>query len=239
MAVAEGFRRLGRIRFDEAAVRMRQIHAKVMEPDLLARDVAIRLAKIRLGVTRTMAQRHKHLAGSRRCLGHILTHNRIAAGKSPFSSKTLENPLRRVALLLVHAAVFFKDGVDPRHLRAEFLRSRPFAPPVAGRNRKLKHLRDRVPVNAKPRCRLPPAQPVHHHCPPDPGIEFHCKHPSSPSMPVMDIEKAYQDRYTLAPRSRRHRPAQWYTLQPLFIILASSNSGGGNGMQILTAKDAK
>jgi len=36
-------------------------------------------------------------------------------------------------------------------------------------------------------------------------------------MPVMDIEKAYQDRYTLAPRSRRHRPAQWYTLQPLFI----------------------
>ena len=41
-------------------------------------------------------------------------------------------------------------------------------------------------------------------------------------MPVMDIETAYQDRYTLAPRSRRHRPAQWYTLQrytlpPLFI----------------------
>ena len=73
--------------------------------------------------------------------------------------------------------------------------------PVARRNRILKHLRDRVPMNAKPLRRLTPAQPVHHHRPPDPGIEFHCEHPSSPSMPAMDIEKAYQDRYTLAPRS--------------------------------------
>ena len=83
-----------------AAVRVRQIHTKVMEPDLLACDVAIRFAKIRLGgtsqrfqqakpvgmarggVTRTMAQRHEHLAGAQRCLRHILTHNRIPAGKS-------------------------------------------------------------------------------------------------------------------------------------------------------------
>ena len=64
MAITEGFRCLGRIRPDEAAVRMRQIHAEVMEPDLLARDVTVSFAKIRLRVTRTMAQRHKHLAGA-------------------------------------------------------------------------------------------------------------------------------------------------------------------------------
>ena len=55
MTVTEGFRRLSGICFDEAAVRVRQIHAKVMEPDFLARYVAIRFAKIRLGVARTMA----------------------------------------------------------------------------------------------------------------------------------------------------------------------------------------
>jgi hypothetical protein len=58
-------------------------------------------------------------------------------------------------------------------------------------------------MNAKPPRRLTPAQPVHHHRPPDPGIEFHCEHPSGPAMPGTDIEKPYQDRYTLAPLSRR------------------------------------
>jgi hypothetical protein len=58
-------------------------------------------------------------------------------------------------------------------------------------------------MNAKPPRRLTPAQPVHHHRPPDPGIEFHCEHPSGPSMPGTDIEKPYQDQYTFEPLSRR------------------------------------
>ena len=65
---------------------------------------------------------------------------------------------------------------------------------------------------------IPAAQPVHHHGASDPGIEFHCEHPSSPSMPGVDIEKAYQDRYTLAPPPKAgSTPVQWYTLPPLFI----------------------
>jgi hypothetical protein len=47
MAIAESFRRLGGIGLGEAAVRVRQIDAKEMQPDLLARDITIRLAKIR------------------------------------------------------------------------------------------------------------------------------------------------------------------------------------------------
>ena len=103
MAIAKGLRRLGGIGFDETAVRVRQVHAKIMEPDLLARDIAVRLAEIRLGVARTMAQRHEHLAGPLHCLRHILAHDRVAAGKSFFVPQPVENPMRGVALLFMNA----------------------------------------------------------------------------------------------------------------------------------------
>ena len=190
MAVAEGFRRLGWIGLDEAAVRVRQIHAKVMKADLLARDIGVRLAKIRLRMPRAMAQGNEHLARAQHGPRHILPHDRVAAGKSFFIPQPFENPLRRVALLLVHAPVVFKDLVDPRHIRTKLLRRWPLAPPVARRNRILKHLRDRVAMNAKALRRLPAAQPVHHHRASYPGIEFHCEHPSGLSMPFKDIELA-------------------------------------------------
>jgi hypothetical protein len=38
--------------------------------------------------------------------------------------------------------------------------------------------------------RFPTAQPVHHHRASYPGIEFHCEHPSSLSMPFKGIEAA-------------------------------------------------
>jgi hypothetical protein len=65
-------------------------------------------------------------------------------------------------------------------------------------NRMPKPFRDRVPVNTKPRRRLSATQAVHHHRASDIGTEFHCKHPSSLSMPGMDIGKPYQYLYTLA-----------------------------------------
>jgi hypothetical protein len=61
-----------------------------------------------------MAQRHEHLASAQRCLRDVLAHNRVAAGKSTFISQPLENPMRRVALLLVNRAIAFKDCVDRR-----------------------------------------------------------------------------------------------------------------------------
>ena len=62
----------------------------------------------------------------------------------------------------------------------ERLRGRPLPPPIARRDRKLQHLRNRVAMNVKPLCGLPAAQPIHHHRTSYPGIEFHCEHPSSP-----------------------------------------------------------
>ena len=98
--------------------------------------------------------------------------------------------MRRMALLLMDAAVAFKHGVDPGHKRPELLRHRPLAPAIARRNRKLKHLGDRVPMNAKALRRLPAAQTLNHHRASDPGIKFHCEHPSSLSMPFKGIETA-------------------------------------------------
>src|SRR5271157_4913042 len=60
MAIAKGFRCFGRIRLDETAIRVRQIHAKIMEPNLLATNVPVRLAKIRLRVAWAMAQWHEN-----------------------------------------------------------------------------------------------------------------------------------------------------------------------------------
>src|ERR1700732_1062788 len=190
MALAKGFSGLGRIALDEAAIRVRQVHAKIMEPDLLARDIRIRLAKIRLRVARSMAQWHEHLASAERRPCHVLAYNRVSAGKPFLDPQPLENPMRRVALLLVDTSVIFQDLVDPRHVRTELLRCRPLPPPIARRNRELEHLRDRVPMNAKSLRCLPAAQPVHHHRASYPGIEFHCEHPFGPSMPFRGIESA-------------------------------------------------
>src|ERR1700730_12403830 len=97
---------------------------------------------------------------------------------------------RRMALLLVNALVVIQDLVDRRHIRTKLLRHWTFTPPIARRNRKLEHLRDCVPMNAKALRRLPAAQPVNHHRSAYPGIEFHCEHPFGLSMPFKDIESA-------------------------------------------------
>ena len=110
--------------------------------------------------------------------------------------------------------VLFLTGY-PLHQRR---RRRPLAPPISRRNGKTQHLRDRIPMNAKPLRRFPAAQPINYHCVSDLGIKFHCEHPSSPSMPINGIETAYKDRYTFAPPSKRSaQPVQWYTLRPRFI----------------------
>ena len=79
---AKGLRCLRRVGFDKTTVRVRQVHAQIMEPHFFARDIAIRLAKVRLRVTGTMAQRHEHFTRPLHCLRNILAHDRIAARKA-------------------------------------------------------------------------------------------------------------------------------------------------------------
>lgn len=132
--IAESLCRLRRVGFDKTTVRVRQVHAQIIEPHLFARNIAIRLTKVCLRVTRTMAQRHEHLTGTLRGLRYVLAHDCITAGEAFLSPQPLENPVRRVALLLVNRAVALQNFVNPSHERAELLGSGPFAPPVARRN---------------------------------------------------------------------------------------------------------
>src|SRR6201988_2662493 len=178
-----------------------------MEANLLAPDVPIRFAKIRLCMARTMAQRNKHLLPSQPRLREILAHDRVAAGKALLIPQPLENPPRRVPLLLMNLAVFFENGIDPRHIWPQRLRYRPFTPPVAGWNGKTQHLRDRVAVDAKPLCRFPSAQPINHHRASDLGIQFHCEHPSSPSMPSSGTKMAYKGLVHFCPAFTAQRTA--------------------------------
>ena len=63
VAVEEGLDPLGRVRLDEAGIRVRQIETEEMDllPD--AADHRYRLAKVGLGVAGRMGERHEHLAG--------------------------------------------------------------------------------------------------------------------------------------------------------------------------------
>jgi hypothetical protein len=82
LAIAESFRRLGEIGLGEAAVRVRQMDAKEMQPDLLARDITIRLARIRPRATGAIPQWHARLGA--RHGQPTYSRNRGAAGKFLF-----------------------------------------------------------------------------------------------------------------------------------------------------------
>src|SRR5262249_27936283 len=68
--------------------------AKIMEANLLAPDLPIRFAEIRLCMARTMAQRYKHLPPPQHRLGYIFAHDRITAGKALLVPQSLKNPAR-------------------------------------------------------------------------------------------------------------------------------------------------
>ena len=87
----------------------------------------IRLAKVRLGMTRRVRQRHEHLPQTKVPFANVILHDRLLAREAMFVTKTLEDPLRRVPLLAVNRAILFQNAVDDirerRQLRA--LRRRP------------------------------------------------------------------------------------------------------------------
>src|SRR2546430_9542579 len=111
-------------------------------------------------------------------------------GVSVASIKTTSKtwPLAATALRPGNRKVLLRASVFSHHLMLRYAALSLM--PIARRNRKLEHHRDRVPMNAKALRRLPAAQPVHHHRASYPGIEFHCEHPFGLSMPFKDIETA-------------------------------------------------
>src|SRR6476620_12739542 len=100
MAIAERFRRLRRIAHNKAGVRVRQVESEEVNLALCATDDADRLPEIGLRMPRRMYERHEHLLRSLPPPGHIILHDRDATREAVLISQPLENPLRRMLLLL-------------------------------------------------------------------------------------------------------------------------------------------
>ena len=109
-----------------------------------------------------MAQWHEHLPRPQHLRRCILTHDRVATAKALFVPQPLENPMRRVTLFLVNAAVAFKNGVNPRHKRSKLPGRRPAgrggAPRPAAAPRRDRPGSNKVHVATSVPIVLPPAQ---------------------------------------------------------------------------------
>ena len=112
-------RRAGR---NKAGIAVRKRHDEKMRAMHDAGNDRIRLAKVRLGMTRRVRQRHEHLPQTKVPFANVILHDRLLARAAMFVTKTLEDPLRRVPLLAVNRAILFQNAVDDirerRQLRA-------------------------------------------------------------------------------------------------------------------------
>ena len=130
MAVAERLGRLGRVRLDEERIPVRQRHGEEVQ---LAPDpayLAERLAEVHLGVPGRMRQGHEHLLGPALLLPNVVGDDGDAAGEAVLVAQPLEDPLRRVPLLLRKGPVRLKDLVDDREERVELRAHRGLRSPV-------------------------------------------------------------------------------------------------------------
>src|SRR5947208_1141580 len=100
VAVAECFRRLRRIAHHKAGVRVRQVKSEEVDLALRATDDADRFPEVGLRMPRRMHQRYEHLLRSLPPAGHVILHDRDPTREAVLISQPLENPLRRMLLLL-------------------------------------------------------------------------------------------------------------------------------------------
>src|SRR5271167_164251 len=178
VAVAEGFCRLCRIADHEAGVRVRQIKSEEVDLALYTTDDADRFTKVCLSMPRRMHQRHKHLLSPLTPAGHVILHNRDAACEAVFVPKPLEDPFRRMQLLLRPRLVVPENAVDHWNKWIKLRLRRRLLAHVTRRHRELHHLVHSPRINPEPaRCR-PLAQSLNSNRMPHLQIEIHVLHPS-------------------------------------------------------------
>ena len=123
-------------------------------------DDNIGLAEVRLGLTRRMGQRHEHLALTTALFSHVILDDGVAARKAVLVAETVEDPLRRMALLAVNRAVIDQNTVNDSRERIQLRARRRLAAAVARGLRMAKHLLHSLSRYAKPTCRLALAQTI-------------------------------------------------------------------------------
>ena len=133
----------------------------------------IRLAKVGLGVTRRVGQRHEHLALTPTGCENVVLHDRDAALELVLVTKAFKNPLRRMALLLRTLCIFLKDLVDDADKRIKLRPLRRLRAAIPRRFREAQHLIDRSAVNAKNSRRLTTAHPLNLYRVTNTTVQFH------------------------------------------------------------------
>ncbi|CUH40507.1 hypothetical protein JSE7799_03241 [Jannaschia seosinensis] len=155
VAINPGFRCRRGISAHKAGIAVRQVHDEEMRLLLDAVDDDHRLAKVGLGMTGRMRQRHEHLSAAPLALPHVVLHDRIAAGETMLIAEPFEQPLRRVPLLAMDLAIAIQPAVDDP---GEPVQLRPLhgrRSPVSWRNRERQHLLNAVARNPEVMRRRP------------------------------------------------------------------------------------
>jgi hypothetical protein len=214
VTVQPGFRRRRRVGSNETRVAVRKRHDEEMRAMQDAGDDRIRLAKIRLGMTRSMRQRHEHLPQTKAPFANVILHDGLLARKAMFVAKTLEDPLRRVPLLAVNRAVFFQNAVDDCRERRQLRALRRLAAPIARRFRMQQYLGNRLAVDPELAGRFPSAQTLTMTRQPHTPIKIHSVHPP-PSIRSI-LTKAIDGPILVRRRNRTNRPLQWGIIAPPF-----------------------
>src|SRR6202521_2528107 len=128
-------------------------------------------------MSRRMQQRNEHLLRPLMPAGHVILHNRDAARDAVFVPKPLEDPLRRMLLLLRSRLVVSENAVDHWNKSIKLRLCRRLLAHVTRRHRELHHLVHGPRIDPKPTGRRPLAQPLNPNCMPHLQIEIHVLHP--------------------------------------------------------------
>ena len=151
-------RRFSRAGRNKAGIAVRKRHDEKMRAMHDAGNDRIRLAKVRLGMTRRVRQRHEHLPQTKVPFANVILHDRLLAREAMFVTKTLEDPLRRVPLLAVNRAILFQNAVDDIRERRQLRALRRLASPISRRFRMQQYLGNRLAIDPELARSFPPAQ---------------------------------------------------------------------------------
>jgi hypothetical protein len=134
---------------------VRQVHDEEMRLLLDTADDHRCLAKVGLGMSGRMCQRHEHLAAAPFALPHVILHDGVAAGEPVLIAQPFEHPPRRVALLAMDPAITLQPAVDDPGVSIQLRPLHGGRSPISRRNRKRHHLADAVARDVEMPSRLP------------------------------------------------------------------------------------
>ena len=199
---------------------MRKRHDEKMRAMHDAGNDRIRLAKVRLGMTRRVRQRHEHLPQTKVPFANVILHDRLLAREAMFVTKTLEDPLRRVPLLAVNRAILFQNAVDDIRERRQLRALRRLASPISRRFRMQQYLGNRLAVDPELARSFPSAQTLTMTRQSHSSIKIHSVHPP-PSIRSI-LTKAIDGPILVRRRNRTNRPLHWGIIAPPFSSAPSS-----------------